>query len=83
MHRSELVRRLFWTELSDDYQNLEQITKQVASLSADCGMTIESSEVLEALGDLVRGDLAKAYRLSNEPEEIVGCLPLTKSDRPI
>jgi len=57
--------------IADDYENLQQIAKQVASLSSDCGTTIELSEILIALGDLVGAGLAKAYRLSSsEPEEI-------------
>jgi len=70
MHRRELVRTFVLNGIADDYENLEQITKQAASLRADCGMTIQSSEILEALGDLVGAGLAKAYRLSsNEAEE--------------
>jgi len=71
MRRSELVRTFVLNGIADDYENLEQITKQVDGLSAGCGMTIQSSEILEALGDLVGAGLAKAYRLSSsEPEEI-------------
>jgi hypothetical protein len=73
MRRRALVRTLVLNSIADDYENLEQITKQVASISADCGMTIPPSEILEALGDLVGAGLAKAYQLSsNEPEEICG-----------
>src|SRR5437879_10981179 len=83
MHRRELVRTFVLNGIADDYENLEQIYKQVASLSADCGMTIQSSEILEALGDLVGAGLAKAYRLSsNEAQEIVGMPPTDEIESP-
>lgn len=69
MRRHQLVRTFVLDAIADDYENLEQITKHVTSLSARCGITIESSEILQALGDLIAADLAKAYRLSNETAE--------------
>jgi len=83
MRRSELVRTFVLNGIADDYENLEQITKQVDGLSAGCGMTIQSSEILEALGDLVGAGLAKAYQLSsNQPEEIIGMPPTNEIGSP-
>jgi hypothetical protein len=75
MHRRELVRMFVLDGIADDYENLEQITKHVASLSADCGMTIQSSEILEVLGDLVGAGLAKAYRLSSDGAKEIDGMP--------
>ncbi len=75
MRRSELVRTFVLNGIADDYENLEQITKQVDGLSAGCGMTIQSSEILEALGDLVRAGLAKAYRLSSDGAKEIDGMP--------
>ena len=60
------------SEISDDYENLHQITKQVDTCSSDCGVAFETDEILLALSDLLANDLAKAYRLSNTAEELRG-----------
>jgi hypothetical protein len=70
--RRELVLRIVLNEISDDYENLYQITKQVRRTSSDCGMTVSLQEILQALADLVAAKLAKAYRLSNGVEGIDG-----------
>jgi aryl-alcohol dehydrogenase-like predicted oxidoreductase len=75
MRRRQLVRTFVLDAIADDYENLEQITKHVTSLSVRCGMTIESSEILQALGDLIAADLAKAYRLSNETAKEIHGMP--------
>ena len=51
--RRELVLRIVLNEISDDYENLYQITKQVRRTSSDCGMTVSLQEILQALADLV------------------------------
>jgi len=66
-------------EIADDYENLHQITKQVTPLASACGLTIETSEILQALRDLTTSDLARAYRFvppSNATEEIRGMPPV-------
>ncbi len=50
--------------IADDYENLEKIDTHVNRLALECGLTIHSSEVLQALIDLIATGLAKAYRLS-------------------
>ena len=67
-------------EICDDYENIDQIIlRNVAKDLAKCGLTIERSEVVDALGGLVADGLAKAYRLSSiEPlvTELEGMPPL-------
>jgi hypothetical protein len=75
MYRRELVRMFVLSVISDDYENLYQITKQVGTCSSDCGLAFETNEILDALGDLIANDLAKAYRLSNTAEELHGMPP--------
>jgi len=65
MVRSELVRRLVLTSISDDFENVDQvILRDVANAGAKCGLTIERSEVVDALARLIEDGLAKAYLLS-------------------
>lgn len=52
-------------EICDDWECLYQITIQLAMLTSRCGLTIETPEVLAALGDLIADGFAKACRLSN------------------
>jgi hypothetical protein len=66
---------LVLNEIADDYENLHQITKQVTPAGSACGLTIETSEILHALRELITADLARAYRLSTmsrTAEEIQG-----------
>jgi hypothetical protein len=70
--RRELVLRIVLNEISDDYENLHQIAKQVAMTISGCGMTVPLEEILQGLTDLVDAKLAKAYRLSNGVEAIDG-----------
>jgi len=58
--------------IADDYENLEQIRKEVNSFGARSGLTIGSDEILEGLISLIEDGLAKAYRLSQtEPVEAI------------
>lgn len=70
--RRQLVLRIVLNEISDDYENLHQITKQVRRTSSECGMAVSHPETLQALADLVAARLARAYRLSNGVEAING-----------
>ena len=66
--RAELVVRFVLNSISDDYENLSQeITGMVTKDGTDCGVTIEKSEIVTALEELVRRGWAKAYRLDNGP----------------
>ncbi len=69
-------------EICDDYECLHQITKQVALLTSGCGMTVETHEILAALGDLISGGLARAYRFSPKAEGIDGMPPIDEIGSP-
>jgi len=65
MNRHELVRRIVLNSISDDYENLDQvIIRMVAQDGAKCGLTIDRSEIVDALAGLIEDGLAKAYLLS-------------------
>lgn len=73
MTRSEFVRRLVLNEISDDFENVDQvILRGVADTGTKCGLTITRSEVVEALAGLVRDGLAKAYNLSGTRDPFAG-----------
>ena len=66
MNRRELVRRLVLNSISDDFENVDQvILRDVAEDGVKCGLTIERSEVVQALAGLIEDGLAKAYLLSS------------------
>jgi hypothetical protein len=69
MTRNEFVRWLVLNEITDDFENVDQvILRNVSQTGSKCGLTIERSEVVAALASLVQDGLAKAYRLpSQEP----------------
>jgi hypothetical protein len=76
--RRELIRLLTLNEISDDYENLTvSIAGPVTRVGKDCGLTIEKSEIVEALKELVELGWATAY-LPNPHElvEIEGMPPL-------
>jgi len=67
MDRSELVRRLVLSEIADDYENVDQIIlPSVAKLGVKLGLSIDRSEISDALRSLVGDGLAKAYLLSGK-----------------
>ncbi len=70
MIRSELVRRLVLNSICDDFENVDQvILREVAEAGAKCGLTIERSEVVQALAGLIADGLAKAYILSGSGDD--------------
>ena len=71
MDRTEAVRALVLNELCDDYEEPEQILKQVRCDAID--PVLSADELRQALVSLVGTGLAKAYRSTatrNPPEEI-------------
>jgi len=51
--------------IADDYENVDQvILSQVAEAGAGYGLTIERSDIVDALTGLIQDGLAKAYVLS-------------------
>ncbi len=80
--RRELVLRIVLNEISDDYENLHQITKQVGMTIAGCGMTVSLDEILQGLTDLIDAKLAKAYRFSDGAHQLPGMPPLDEIGSP-
>jgi hypothetical protein len=80
MNRIELIRWFVLNEISDDYENVDQvILASVANRVAGYGLGVKRAEIVDALRDLVEGGLAKAYTLSPyQPysTEIKGMPPL-------
>ena len=65
MSRSGLVRLLVLDSICDDYENVDQvILRDVSTQAAKLGLTIERSEIVDALAGLIEDGLAKAYILS-------------------
>jgi hypothetical protein len=66
MDRSELIQRLVLSEISDDYESVDQIIlRNVARDGAKLGLSIERSDIVDALRSLIEDGLAKAYLLSS------------------
>jgi hypothetical protein len=64
MNRIEFLQQLVLNAISDDFENVDQvILRQVAEQGAKCGLTVERSDIVEALRALVETGLAKAYDL--------------------
>src|SRR5258706_5382687 len=72
VRRRDLVRTVVLDQISDDWECLHQIRIQVDLFSSGCGLIIEAHEILDALGDLISGGLAKAEGIDGMPsiEEI-------------
>jgi|SRR5271157_1791221 len=65
MDRREIVLRLVLNAICDDYENVDQvILREVAEYGSKCGLTIDRSEIVDALAKLIEDGLAKAYDLS-------------------
>ncbi len=70
MTRDEFVRILVLNEISDDFENVDQIILPgVSKTAAKCVLTITRAEVVNALAGLVSEGLAKAYHLSPWPDD--------------
>jgi hypothetical protein len=66
MNRRELVRRLVLNAIADDYENVDQvILRHVAEDGAKCGLTIDRTEIVDALARLIEDGFARAYLLSS------------------
>jgi hypothetical protein len=63
--RIQLVERLVLGAICDDFENVDQIIlPTVAKGAAMCGVTVQRSDVVEALSTLVHAGMAKVYDLS-------------------
>ncbi len=69
MRRNDLIRLMVLNAICDDYENVDQmILPYVEKDCAKLGLTMERSEIVNALSELVGGGLARAYPLpSSEP----------------
>ena len=66
MDRREVIRLLVLNEISDDFENVDQIIlPHVVKATAKCGLAVGRAEIVDALAGLVRDGLAKAYILSS------------------
>ncbi len=82
MTRAEFVQRIVLESICDDFENVDQvILAEVAEVGGKCGLTVQRSEVVEALRALIEAGFAKAYDISSaraDPlsAEIEGMPPL-------
>jgi hypothetical protein len=78
--RVEFVRRLVLNSICDDGENVDQIIlSDVNRDAAKCGLKIGRSEVVDAMAELVKDGLAKAWLLSpwpGESREVEGMPPM-------
>lgn len=66
MNRTELIQKMVLSEISDDYENVDQIILPVVAREcAKLGIVVERSEIVGALAELVEAGLAKAYLLTS------------------
>jgi hypothetical protein len=77
MERRERVRRLVLNSICDDFENVDQIILQdVTREGSKLGLTIERSDIVDALEGLIVDGLVKAYLLSGTmgPDPFAGNL---------
>jgi len=78
MERRELIRRLVLNSICDDFENVDQIIlRDVTRDGSKFGLTIERSDIVDALKGLIEDGLAKAYLLLGTmgPDPFAGELP--------
>ena len=76
VERSELIRMFVLDVIADDYENLDKIYGEVGQLAKKCGLAATAREIRQGLLDLIRTNLAKAYRLSpRRPTEEISGVP--------
>jgi hypothetical protein len=83
--RNELIQMLTLNSMADDYESFDHLCEWAVKSGAQCGLTIERSEVLNALLNLIETRLAQAYRFSrptNSFIEIQGTPPLEEISNP-
>jgi len=78
MQRRDLIRRLVLNSICDDFENVDQfILREVTRDGRRFGLTIERSDIVDALKELIEDGSAKAYLLSPHmsPDPFTGELP--------
>jgi hypothetical protein len=69
-NRRELVRLMVLMEIADDYENLTvSVAGPVVEDGVRCGLTIEKSEIVQALKELVELGWATAWQLGKDSHE--------------
>jgi hypothetical protein len=69
MTRAELTRMFVLNSFCDDYEDIEQITKQTDELGPKCGLTISHDDIILALRELIDLGYAKAWDLTQPKRE--------------
>ena len=68
MERAELIERLVLNEICDDYENIDQIIfPAVSEVSPRFGITVNRSDIVDALSCLIAKGLVNGYILSGRP----------------
>jgi len=69
MNRSELVRRMILNAICDEHKSVDQVVlREVTKDGTKLGLTVERSDIVDALAELIEDGLATAYLLfSTEP----------------
>lgn len=64
MDRRELIKELIFWSMSDDFENIDQIILPTVSREAsELGIAVTRADIVEALTQLVKDGMAKAYML--------------------
>jgi hypothetical protein len=66
MTRAELVRMFVLNACCDDYEDIEQITKQVNELCPKCGLNVSHEDILQALRELMELKYVRAWNLTQQ-----------------
>ncbi len=74
---AELLRMFVLDTIADDYENLEKICADVSAMSTRCGLSVQSSDVVEALVSLIASGLASPYKLRPTAEKVEGVPPIS------
>ena len=62
MTREELIRRAVLNSCCDDWENIDQVMlRDAVDYCAECGITIDRADIVEALAGLFRDGLVQAY----------------------
>ena len=71
MTREEIIRDLVLSEISDDYENVDQcILPHVEQALAETSIRVERADIVDALRSLVADGIASVHRLSaHQPYE--------------
>jgi hypothetical protein len=64
MNRDDLIKMFVLNEIGDDYESFEKISNETAALGQRLRLYVDPSEISNALTDLIKSGLARAYHLS-------------------